>query len=185
VHHHAAALIAPPKRIGSAFLRHCRSAFSWRVGVNLMGRAQPGLGRTLDASAAGRSNTIVLGTSVDATPSRWPEDLCGGWRLHPVREIILHAMTETAGHAGHLDAVVGGIGVDEVRDRRVEGRGGRCHPIARELVPGMQRGDIKFQPLRKVSWSGAVSPLLTNEGAPHQFIHQIVRSVGMVIARND
>ena len=40
-----------------------------------------------------------------AAPSRWPEDLFGGWRLHSVREIILHVMTETAGHAGHLDAV--------------------------------------------------------------------------------
>jgi hypothetical protein len=54
---------------------------------------------------AGLSNTIILGTSLDAPPAWWPDDLFGDWRLHTVREIILHVMTETAGHAGHLDAV--------------------------------------------------------------------------------
>jgi hypothetical protein len=34
---------------------------------------------------------------------RWP-DYFGDWRLRDVREIILHVITETAVHAGHLDA---------------------------------------------------------------------------------
>jgi hypothetical protein len=33
-------------------------------------------------------------------PSQWPD-----WRLGDLREIILHVITETACHAGHLDAV--------------------------------------------------------------------------------
>jgi hypothetical protein len=28
----------------------------------------------------------------------------GDWRLHDLREILLHVITETACHAGHLDA---------------------------------------------------------------------------------
>ena len=28
----------------------------------------------------------------------------GSWRLHSLREILLHVVTETATHAGHLDA---------------------------------------------------------------------------------
>ena len=42
-------------------------------------------------------------TYLDAAPARWP-DYFAGWRLHDVREIILHVITETAVHAGHLDA---------------------------------------------------------------------------------
>jgi hypothetical protein len=33
------------------------------------------------------------------------EDLCDEWRMHSVREIIFHTMTETASCAGHLDVV--------------------------------------------------------------------------------
>jgi hypothetical protein len=42
------------------------------------------------------------GLSLDAPPARWPDYF--SWRLRDVREIILHVITETAVHAGHLDA---------------------------------------------------------------------------------
>jgi hypothetical protein len=38
-----------------------------------------------------------------APPARWP-DYFEDWRLQDVREVILHVITETATHAGHLDA---------------------------------------------------------------------------------
>ncbi len=51
-----------------------------------------------------RANAIIAATSPDAVPAWWPADLFGTWRLHTVREIILHTLTETASHTGHLDA---------------------------------------------------------------------------------
>jgi hypothetical protein len=51
-----------------------------------------------------RANAIITATPLDAAPAWWPPDLFGDWRLHNLREIILHVMTETACHAGHLDA---------------------------------------------------------------------------------
>jgi Protein of unknown function (DUF664) len=33
-----------------------------------------------------------------------PGSLAGDWRLDDLRQIILHMITETACHAGHLDA---------------------------------------------------------------------------------
>ncbi len=50
------------------------------------------------------ANAIIAGTPLDAAPAWWPEGLFGDWRLHSLREIVLHVMTETACHAGHLDA---------------------------------------------------------------------------------
>ncbi len=52
-----------------------------------------------------RANTIIEGTSLDTPPARWPEDLFGTWRLRNLREVMLHVVTETAVHTGHLDAV--------------------------------------------------------------------------------
>jgi hypothetical protein len=51
------------------------------------------------------ANAVIAVTPLDAPPSWWPEDLFGDWRLHSLREVILHVMTETACHAGHLDIV--------------------------------------------------------------------------------
>ena len=51
-----------------------------------------------------RANAIITNTPLDATPAWWPPDLFGDWRLHDLREIMLHVITETACHAGHLDA---------------------------------------------------------------------------------
>lgn len=50
------------------------------------------------------ADAIVARTRVDAAPAWWPGDLFGAWRMDDVREIVLHVVTETACHAGHLDA---------------------------------------------------------------------------------
>jgi hypothetical protein len=51
-----------------------------------------------------RSNEILTTSSLEAPPAWWPEELFGGWRLDNVREVLLHVLTETSVHAGHLDA---------------------------------------------------------------------------------
>jgi uncharacterized damage-inducible protein DinB len=50
-----------------------------------------------------RAEAIVATRSLDEAPAWWP-DFFGSWRLDSVREIVLHVVTETATHAGHLDA---------------------------------------------------------------------------------
>jgi len=52
-----------------------------------------------------RADDIIARTTLDAAPAWWPEDMFGSWQLASLREIILHVVTETATHAGHLDAV--------------------------------------------------------------------------------
>jgi hypothetical protein len=51
------------------------------------------------------ANAIIVETSLDTVPAGWPEGLFGSWRLRDLRELILHVITETAVHAGHLDVV--------------------------------------------------------------------------------
>ncbi len=51
-----------------------------------------------------RANAIIAATPLDSPPAWWPVDLFGDYRINTVREIILHVMTETASHTGHLDA---------------------------------------------------------------------------------
>jgi len=46
---------------------------------------------------------IIASRSLAAAPAWWP-DFFGSWRLDSLREIVLHVVTETATHAGHLDA---------------------------------------------------------------------------------
>lgn len=50
-----------------------------------------------------RADAILATIDLDAAPATWPEYFTG-WRLDDVREVILHVITETAAHAGHLDA---------------------------------------------------------------------------------
>lgn len=50
------------------------------------------------------SDTIIATTPLDAPPAWWPEDVFGDFRMDTVREVVLHVLTETAVHAGHLDA---------------------------------------------------------------------------------
>lgn len=50
-----------------------------------------------------RADAIIAATPLAAPPAWWP-DFFGDWRLHDFCEIVFHVMTETANHAGHLDA---------------------------------------------------------------------------------
>jgi uncharacterized damage-inducible protein DinB len=49
------------------------------------------------------ADEVIAATDLDATPAAWPECF-PNWRLDDLREIILHVITETSCHAGHLDA---------------------------------------------------------------------------------
>ncbi|WP_114560440.1 mycothiol transferase [Desertihabitans aurantiacus] len=51
-----------------------------------------------------RADAIIAATDLDAPPAWWPGDLFGSWRLHSLREVMLHLVVEVACHAGHLDA---------------------------------------------------------------------------------
>ena len=53
---------------------------------------------------AGLSDAVVAATDADAPPAWWPHHLFGPPHLHTVRDVLLHVITETACHAGHLDA---------------------------------------------------------------------------------
>lgn len=52
-----------------------------------------------------RTDEIIASSSLDEAPAWWPEDLFGSWRIDSIRGIVLHALRETATHAGQLDAV--------------------------------------------------------------------------------
>jgi hypothetical protein len=51
-----------------------------------------------------RARSVIEATPPDAAPAWWPTDLFGSWRLSSHVEVLLHVLTETACHAGHLDA---------------------------------------------------------------------------------
>jgi Protein of unknown function (DUF664) len=51
----------------------------------------------------GLANEIVASNPSDSSPANWPERW-PNWRYEDLREIVLHVITETACHAGHLDA---------------------------------------------------------------------------------
>lgn len=51
-----------------------------------------------------RANKIIEAVPLDAAPAYWPE-FFGSFRLADLRAVLLHVITETACHAGHLDAV--------------------------------------------------------------------------------
>jgi hypothetical protein len=50
-----------------------------------------------------RADAIIGATPLEAAPRHWADHF-GSWRLPDLRAIILHVITETACHAGHLDA---------------------------------------------------------------------------------
>jgi uncharacterized damage-inducible protein DinB len=50
------------------------------------------------------ANTIIAATPLGTPPATWPDEW-SSWRLRDLRETLLHVITETACHAGHLDAV--------------------------------------------------------------------------------
>jgi hypothetical protein len=50
------------------------------------------------------ANDIIAVTALDTAPASWPDEWAS-WRFGDLRETMLHVITETACHAGHLDAV--------------------------------------------------------------------------------
>lgn len=50
------------------------------------------------------ADAFLAGADLDTAPGWWP-DFFGGRRYDNLREVVLHVITETATHAGHLDAV--------------------------------------------------------------------------------
>jgi Protein of unknown function (DUF664) len=51
-----------------------------------------------------RADAIIAARPLDAAPAWWP-DFFGDFRLDDLHAVTVHAITETATHAGHLDAV--------------------------------------------------------------------------------
>jgi uncharacterized damage-inducible protein DinB len=50
-----------------------------------------------------RADAIIAATPLDTVPAWWP-DFFGDFRLKDLTAVVLHVITETACHAGHLDA---------------------------------------------------------------------------------
>lgn len=50
------------------------------------------------------ANAIIARTALESAPAWWPAGLFGDWQVQDLRQVILHVVTETAVHAGHLDA---------------------------------------------------------------------------------
>ncbi|WP_329124157.1 mycothiol transferase [Streptomyces sp. NBC_01465] len=50
------------------------------------------------------ADAVITATPMDAALAWWPHHLFGDPHLHSLREVVLHVITETAAHAGHLDA---------------------------------------------------------------------------------
>lgn len=51
-----------------------------------------------------RADAVVAATPLDALPAWWPDDLADIMPRRSLRRTVLHVITETAAHAGHLDA---------------------------------------------------------------------------------
>ncbi|MEU6439665.1 DinB family protein [Streptomyces sp. NPDC047046] len=61
--------------------------------------------RALYRAEAERADAVLDGLTAAEPPAWWPGELFGSYRLHTVREVLVHVLTETACHAGHADAV--------------------------------------------------------------------------------
>ncbi|MCX5384469.1 DinB family protein [Streptomyces sp. NBC_00083] len=51
-----------------------------------------------------RADAVIAATPADAPLAWWPHDLFSAPHLHTLRDVLLHVITETACHCGHLDA---------------------------------------------------------------------------------
>lgn len=72
----------------------------WRVSPDVSAEAVfDGYRREIELS-----NAVLAATPLDADPVWWPEELFGDWPARVLRKTVLHVITETASHAGHLDA---------------------------------------------------------------------------------
>lgn len=73
---------------------------AWKVGPEVAGRS------VLDAyrEETALADAVIAATALDAEPRCWPGELFGQMPRIDLRQTVLHVLTETACHAGHLDA---------------------------------------------------------------------------------
>ena len=73
---------------------------AWRVASGTAARS------VLDAyrDEAERSDAVLAVTALDAAPAWWPVEVFADLPERDLRATVLHVLTETACHAGHLDA---------------------------------------------------------------------------------
>jgi len=74
---------------------------AWTVPAGMTAGAVLSLYRTEIDGA----NAIIDAASLDDPPANWPTTRWPNWRFHDLQQTMLHVITETAVHAGHLDAV--------------------------------------------------------------------------------
>jgi uncharacterized damage-inducible protein DinB len=60
---------------------------------------------TLYRDEAERSDAVLAAHALDEGPAWWPAELFPGLPVRDLRRLVLAVITETATHAGHLDAV--------------------------------------------------------------------------------
>jgi Protein of unknown function (DUF664) len=73
---------------------------AWRVPADLTAAA------VLDAyrREIEFADAVIAATPLSKPPAIWPVEIWPDWRLPDFRAVMLHVITETACHAGHLDA---------------------------------------------------------------------------------
>jgi hypothetical protein len=75
-----------------------------RVGLGPRGRNRPAVGAHALREEVRLADDVIAAVPLDAPPARWPAELFGDFRLPDLRAVLLHVLTETSTHAGHLDA---------------------------------------------------------------------------------
>jgi hypothetical protein len=73
---------------------------AWKLGDEVSGQEVLDLYRR----QIERSDEALASVDLDDAVQWWPEELFGDWRMDTVRQALLHMISETAVHAGHLDA---------------------------------------------------------------------------------
>ena len=76
-------------------------ADAWQVGPDVPAEDVLGLYRQETELA----DAIIAARAPDAVPAWWPSEIFPGSSPELLRDTVLHVITETACHAGHLDAV--------------------------------------------------------------------------------
>jgi hypothetical protein len=86
---------------GERFAKEDGDSNAWEVPPGMSSEAVI----TLYRDQIDRANVIIDAAAIDQPPANWPDDVWPTWRLATLRAMMLHVITETCLHAGHLDAV--------------------------------------------------------------------------------
>ncbi|HLL67521.1 MAG TPA: DinB family protein [Micromonosporaceae bacterium] len=73
---------------------------AWQVGPDTPAEAVFDLYR----QEAALADAVIAGTPLDSAAAWWPDEIFPGLPPRDLRSTVLHVITETACHAGHLDA---------------------------------------------------------------------------------